>query len=371
MITVTRNTRAVTNPLTDERIIVREFISDFAGSSRLEVLGALDQQSMSPSDIDHREAMSRQTASKHLGQFTDLGLTKPSGDGNSYELTAGGKVVIDAFDTCMQVIDREALTHLTRSPHSLNLLQRLSEYPVRAADLTGTGSNPASRPTVRRQLRTFESQDWSRDIDGRHQITNAGIRVLEAYEELAETVEQVMEKAPWFQRLNQVRADVPVRALDDAKLYVSSPDSPGIVLAAALKLWDPRLERFRVLTSIFNPRLFTMYDLLLKLGLKGEAIVDASLYHRLHEEEMEHFLDDTDYDGFDIFRLDESMTLGIGIYDDEQVAIGAYNEAGGGEHIAMILSSNDALVEWGIDLFNSIREDARPATDHSSEAVRR
>jgi len=83
-------------------------------------------------------------------------------------------------------------------------------------------------------------------------------------------IEQVMEKAPWFQRLSPTRTDIPVHALSDAKLYVSSPHSPGIVLATALKLCDPRLDHFRVLTSIYNPTLFTAYDKLLKLGLNGK-----------------------------------------------------------------------------------------------------
>jgi predicted transcriptional regulator len=366
---VTRNTSAVLNPLTDERILVREFIGDFAGSSRLEVLGTLDQQSMSPTDIDYQGAISRQTASKHLAQFTDLGLTKPMRGDGGYELTAGGKVVLDAFDTCLSHIDREALTHLTRSTHSLSLLRRLSRYPARPSELADNGSDAPSRATVQRELGRFESHGWAKELNGHQQITRAGKRVLDAYDELAVTIEQVMEKAPWFQRLDQSRADVPVRELHDAKLYVSSPNSPGIVLAAALKLCDPRLDHFRVLTSIFNPTLFRAYDMLLKLGLEGEAIVDAFLYDRLHEEGMEHFLDDSDYDGFDIFRLEESLTLGIAIYDEEQVAIGTYNEVGDGEHIAMILSSNEALVDWGTELFDSFREQALPAIDQSAETV--
>ena len=45
--------------------------------------------------------------------------------------------------------------------------------------------------------------------------------------------------------------------------------------------------------------------------------------------------------------LEDSLTLGIGLYDDRKVAIGAYNEVGDGNHVAMIVSSNDELVEWG------------------------
>jgi hypothetical protein len=192
---------------------------------------------------------------------------------------------------------------------------------------------------------------------------------LDTYEELAVKIEQVMQKAPWFQRLSPIRTDIPVQDLSDVKLYVSSPHSPGIVLATALKLCDPRLDHFRVLTSIFNPTLFTAYDKLLRLGLNGEAIVDASLYNRLHEENMEHFLDDSNYENFQVFTLDEELTLGIGIYDQEQIAIGAYNKTGEGEHIAMLLSSNDAVVQWGDDLYNHYRKRAIRASENSPESA--
>ena len=139
---------------------------------------------------------------------------------------------------------------------------------------------------------------------------------MDTYDELAVKIEQVIERVPWFQRLSPTRTDIPVYTFSDTKLYVSSPHSPRIVLATALKLCDPRLNHFRVLTSIFNPTLFTAYDKLLKLGLNGETIVDASLYNRLHEENIEHFLDDSEYKNLQMFCLDEELTLGIGILDD-------------------------------------------------------
>jgi predicted transcriptional regulator len=361
---VTRHERAATNPLTDEQLVVREFISDLAGSTCLDVLRSLDEQSMTASAIEDQGEITRQTASKHLTQLTERGLTNSTGNAE-YALTAGGKIVLDAFEICLAEIDRKRLTKLTRSKHSIPLLQRLSDGPVRPSELAGTNAGAPSRATVQRALRMYETEEWSEEIDGNHHLMPAGERILDAYEELAITIEQVMEKAPWFQRLSPTRTDIPVRALADAKLYVSSPHSPGIVLATALKLCDPRLDHFRVLTSIFNPTLFTAYDKLLKLGLKGEAIVDASLYDRLHEEDMEHFLDDSNYDNFRIFYLEETLTLGIGIYDEEQIAIGAYNEIGEGEHIAMLLSSNEAVVQWGEDIYDRYRERAH----HSSETT--
>ncbi len=350
------------NPLTDEQIVVREFISDLTGSTSLDVLRSLDEAPMTASTIADSSQITRQTASRHLARLTDWGLTKSAVTGG-YELTAGGKIVLEAFEACPDGLDREPLTQLTRSKHTIPLLQTLSEQPSRPSELTGTADGSPSRATVRRALRMFETEGWCEEADGKHRLTSTGEHTLERYEELAETIEQVLEKAPWFQRLSPIRTDIPVRALADAELYVSSPHSPGIVLATALKLCDPRLDNFRVLTSIFNPTLFTAYDKLLKLGLKGEAIVDSSLYERLHEEEMEYFLDDSNYGNFQIFCLEEPLTLGIGIYDGKQIAIGAYNDTGEGEHIAMILSSNKAVVKWGEDLYNCYRKRARDPTE--------
>nr|WP_256487822.1 transcriptional regulator FilR1 domain-containing protein [Haladaptatus sp. AB618] len=61
--------------------------------------------------------------------------------------------------------------------------------------------------------------------------------------------------------------------------------------------------------------------------------------------------------------MEEPQTLGIGLYDDRKVAVAAYNEDGNGRHIAMIISSNDQLVDWGSELYESYRAKARPASE--------
>jgi predicted transcriptional regulator len=65
--------------------------------------------------------------------------------------------------------------------------------------------------------------------------------------------------------------------------------------------------------------------------------------------------------------LEDSQTLGIGVYDKRKIAVAAYNEVGSGNNIAMIISTNDSFVDWGIDLYNSYREKARPVSELFSE----
>jgi predicted transcriptional regulator len=55
------------------------------------------------------------------------------------------------------------------------------------------------------------------------------------------------------------------------------------------------------------------------------------------------------------------------LYDDRKVAIGAYNKTGDGNHIAMLLSSNTALVEWGTKLCKSYRSHAQHVSELPSD----
>lgn len=358
---MTHDKRQATNRLTGESIAVPDYIYSLVKSDRLDVLEFLDEKVGTPSAIHDSRSISRQTASKHLIGCTERGLAKPANSQAGYKLTAGGKLVLDAAKTCLAVIERDQLSYLTSSTHALELLQSLSGKQTRPRSLVDSTTGSPSRTTVQRILQMFMDAGWSSSDQGAYQRTQAGSAVFDAYEELAMTIEHVMAKAPWLQRLGPERADVPVEALPDADVVVSGPDSPGIVLGHALDLCDVGLSRFRALTSIFNPTLFRAYNTLLKLGLPGEAIVDQSVYTHLHDAELEHYLDDSDYKDFRIGHLDNSLTLGIGLYGEGKVAIGAYNEVGEGDHIAMLISSNDDLVDWGTALYDYYRAKAFPA----------
>lgn len=97
-----------------------------------------------------------------------------------------------------------------------------------------------SRTTVKRILGRTEAENWSRTVERRYQSTPGGSRVLDAYRDLGAVIEQVIEKAPWFQRFDPRLADVPVREFRNATLLVprrkirvsfwrqrSSPVTPG------------------------------------------------------------------------------------------------------------------------------------------------
>lgn len=91
--------------------------------------------------------------------------------------------------------------------------------------------------------------------------------------------------------------------------------------------------------------------------MRGEGIIDASVYEKIaRSEELQHLLDTSSYEHYDLLRLDETLTLGLALYDDQKIAIGSYNEVGKGQHTAIIISSHEDLIEWGTEIYNSYRQ---------------
>ncbi|WP_449404115.1 transcriptional regulator FilR1 domain-containing protein [Haladaptatus paucihalophilus] len=124
------------------------------------------------------------------------------------------------------------------------------------------------------------------------------------------------------------------------------------------------MSQFRCLCSVYNPVLFHAYRGLLELGIESEAILDRPTALKAASNTGTRYAVQSErYSHYHPFVLEESQTLGIGIYDDRKVAVAAYNEAGSGKHIAMIVSSNKRLVKWGTNLYESYRADACPATE--------
>ncbi len=368
--TVTGNIRRARNPLTGEKLVVRSVINETVDSARLNVLRAMGELS-SPvvqTVVAQQADISRQSVSNHLAVLRDRGFVKEPN--TEIELTAGGLLLLDVIESCLQTVSVEELSFLTRSDHPIGVLRALEGQPYRLSELESAVSSSPSRPTIGRIIKTFTEYGWSQDNGGKQQITPAGTRALNAYIDLATAVEQLIEKAPWLQRLPKEDATFPIPELADAELIISTPTRPSSVLWTALKLYDRQTSRFRGFCSIFNPVLFHAYRGLLELGIECEAILDLPTYVEAAENpQTQYVVHGSTYSNYQPLVLDRAHTLGIGIYDTRKVAIGAYNESGSGKHIAMIVTSNERLVKWGINLYESYRAQARSASELEPKRV--
>lgn len=351
--------RTVTNPLTDENLVVREFINRLSDSARLDVLKAISkcESPSGLSTIANHGDTSRRTVSSHVSKCRSLGLLNQASDTDKYWLTAGGRYILEAVEKCLDEATQEQLADLTRSRWTIQLLRILRTDSVVPGEVASTCPDSPSHTTVWRTLQSFVNYGWCENNANSYQLLPAGKRTLQAYQDLEIMAEQTMAKAPFLQRLSPCWSTFPAHALTDAELVVSKPDSPGLVVEAALKLCDPRIRNYRSLISVYCPTLFRAYYRLLSLGMRGEGIIDASVYKKIaRSEDLQYLLDTSSYEHYDLLRLDETLTLGLALYDDQKIAIGSYNEVGKGQHTAIIISSHEDLIEWGTEIYNSYRQ---------------
>lgn len=349
------------NPLTEEERPVRCIIEDLVDSTRYDILRSLRSTPMSPSRVAKEGIVSRQTASNCLHEFHSNGLVNKV-EGPFY-LTTGGIQTVRSIEECLEQIRREHLAVLSRSVLPFQILRMLNARPQSLRNLINSNSSTSGDSTIRGRISHLSDYGWLRGQCNKYVITSRGKTALGAYVLLSERIRQITEKAPFLQRLDPLHSEIPIRALADAEMILSSKLYQGVVHGHALKLCDPTVRTFRVLTSIYNPYLFLAYYELMKFGLKAEGIVDCSVYEQVCEDgKVKKVLDNDAYENYRYARLDEPLTLGIAIYDERKVAIGAYNEAGKGQHIAMIVTTNDRLVKWAIEKYEHYREDSHPTS---------
>lgn len=355
-----------THPLSGRDLDIREAISKILDTARLDVLRAVNSLSLPTSrdDIASRAETSQKTTKKYLSEFRNHGIVKIYRE--NIEPTAGGKLLLEAFEDCLteSTIPKADLAELIRTENPIKILSNLSRKFQNPEEIQRKASVSVTKDTVKRQLKNFNKSDLVEEKGHTYRITDAGEKTLIAFENLAISVEQIIKKAEWFQRLPLEDATVPVKSLTNAVVITSDTASPSNVLSAAFRLCDVRVSQFRCVCSIYNPALFYVYRIMLNFGVEAEAILDWNSYAKAEQDSRTQFAAHSKYDHYQPLYLDDSHTLGVGIYDERKAAIGAYNERGEGKHIAMIVSQNPTIIEWAENLYDTYREAARCPEDN-------
>ena len=357
------------NPLTGEQVNLQTGINALVDSDRLDVLIAVNElrQPTTTQQIADHMGKARQNVSDHIQTLRSHGLVNRHESG--IERTAGGVLLVEYANKCFETLSRDQLSYLTRSKngvnHRLSTLATICEGEYRTSELSDAISTTPSRSTVGRITENFIEFGWSTENASVHSSTPKAKEVLLAYDQFTDAVEQFIAKANWFQRLPPDDATgLPVPALKNATVLASDATRRNRVLWNALKLCDVSVSRFRCVSSIYNPVLFEAYEQFLDLGIESESVLDWSTYQELRErDEVDFAADDSLYDHYEPRYLDFVHTLGIGLYDDRKAAVGAYNELGDGQHITMIVSSDDEIVTWATALYERYWEQATPVFD--------
>ena len=361
--------RHAKNPLTGEQVSVQTGINALVDSDRLDVLVAANElrQPMTPQQIADHIGKARQNVSDHIQTLRSHGLVNRHESG--IERTAGGILAVEYVNDCFETLSRDQLSYLTRSSngvnHRISTLAAICGGEHRTSDLSNVVSTSPSRSTVGRITEKFIEFGWSTEDASVHRPTPTAKEVLLAYDRLASAVEQIIAKANWLQRLPPRDATgLPVPALKNARVMASDSNRPDRVLWNALKLCDVNISRFRCVSSIYNPVLFEIYKQVLEAGIESESVLDWSTYQEIEQgTEVDYAADSSEYENYEPRYLDFVHTLGVGLYDDRKAAVGAYNELGDGQHIAMIVTTDEELVTWATTLYDKYWDQAIHALD--------
>jgi hypothetical protein len=235
-----------------------------------------------------------------------------------------------------------------------------------------------SDSTIRRSLRTFEERGWlTRTPDNLLEATETGRRVAETFQWLVDTTEQILGADAFLRRLGARSADLPFTALDDAELVVATPENPHAPLSAAIDhtglrdamAGDETIDHIKTVCPVFSPAMFDVFGQVVDLGTNIEIVFDAEVRKELSRKRNLHYLaGSVAAPNLDVRFLSETLTYGVGIYDDTGMAV-AYTDREG--HEAGIATQSDTLLEWIDDQFTTHWERGEGPSEYVRNRIRR
>lgn len=214
----------------------------------------------------------------------------------------------------------------------------------------------ASRVTIARILREFEERDWITRSGQEYTATPLGEWVCEEFTALVEEMEaerRLRESLQWFPS-DLLTFDV--RCLRDAELLLLDGSDATLFIRRVLEFhrsgdhirgvatmvapvfvenhWESTVRGEKVLEMVITPR-----------------VLDVILNHPTSARQFREMLDEEDVH----FSVYEEIPMSVGIVDGT-VGINLTDEQGvikGG-----VLSEDETVYEWAVDLFESCREHA-------------
>lgn len=346
--------------------VVRELTSDQACTT---VLKVINEDPGTATTVGTRGDVSRQAAQTWLTTFHERRWIER--DDNTYTPTGASAILQHQYERATDSVPADSLAYLARSAHRSSLL--------RAFDAAETASprdinrvvewEPDDGPspsTISRTRAAFEDRGWLTRDTGGYQLTNDGKSVVETYELLLIAIEQLIDKTPTLRDLDPGVADMPVWALEDARQVVATADTPFAAVNAYFELPEVdelTFDRLRGFSSFFDMRYARALEPAIDEGKDMKFIMPGSMLSDLPTsgEEAQFAQKCMAAENIQSYMYPGTLPAGLAVFDRDRIALGARNPArANSEWSGTIYSTNDELIEWGLDLYDTYRADAEP-----------
>jgi predicted transcriptional regulator len=132
---------------------------------------------------------------------------------------------------------------------------------------------------------------------------------------------------------------------------------------------DETIDHIKTVCPVFSPAMFDVFGQVVDLGTDIEIVFDAEVRKELSRKRNLHYLAGAvAAPNLEVRFLSETLTYGVGIYDDTGMAV-AYTDREG--HEAGIATQNEALLEWIDDQFTTYWERGEGPSEYVRNRIRR
>lgn len=334
-------------------------------TTELVLLRAIHSQLHSAGELADITDISRQTVYDSLDPLVNAGVV--DNRRAEYTLNGSGTILLRTY-TEFDPVTQEGMTSFAANADHYRLFDTLTTQPATKRELE-TLLNGPSRKTIYRWLQDFETNGWIvRNTAGAYELTAAGYDLLQTYEAFTATCTQILEKQPCLRHLGVECADLPVHALDEARMETSIPSSPyrenNEYIDFLERLNEHEYEQIRHFSSYFDFGASKAYTPFVDAGVQLDFISPVAALGQLPTapEKVNEVRKGFDASNVAWYLYAGDLPTGLAIFDREWVVITPADPFSATAR-GTIFTKNDQIIDWAVTLYERYLTDADPATE--------
>ena len=341
-----------------DRITPWKTLSYFTQENALLVFTALQQQPIQnktnlTDKIEKR--IDPSTVAEIVDGQRDRGLVRLQPEQNYYETTLLGNLSLQTYSNLLSEIGWEGVKLIAKSQSVLSILSHLDSDAATLSDLVEDKSISASRSTISKYLSELETMGWV-DRKPPYKCSSTGADALDAYSEYANNVARLAERRQFLRHFDL--PGLPLKALRDTKMIAASEGDTDAPTQAFVDGIESDFDHVQGVTPTINKQYVQAFLPLIHSDCQLKLIGDRSVLSEANSTYLSSFVAGMFSSTTTFLVSDEPITIGIAIFDREIVWLGAYGWSR--RDRAVLTGSNDALLNWALDAYELIRENASP-----------
>lgn len=245
----------------------------------------------------------------------------------------------------------EQVRFLAASEHRIAVLRSLvsdSHSPAQLRD-----SHDISRATVQRILDSFTEFGWVRRGDTGYVATSAGRIVLQKFDTLFNTVNEVDSLSDFLSQFERAhKIPVPLNEYRVVSATQTDPYAPAEYFVSSI---PEDATQLRALLPTIVPAFNRACEPLVERRASIQLVLSQPAAETSRQSYSEDFERARSIDSISLSISPKIFWFGLSVFDDD-VFLGAYIDEG--RFQACLHSTEDQLREWALSTFQTFREDA-------------